>query len=150
MEMIFNIYPVPEQDCIIPPIDLVPYAALQPLTISLTFNGSWHSEFNNPDQIVLHWKIEQEDLPNGEPYEITTPIPVVVNRESDIEFEANIGEANLAGTGATRNEAFTNLVCVTLDAFDYFDTHQDELGPGPMAQWNFLRAHIAKTHNGSR
>ena len=48
------------------------------------------------------------------------------------------------------DRAFTNLVFELLDAFDYLSGNQSRLGPEPTRQWNYLRAHIGKTNNGSR
>jgi hypothetical protein len=106
--------------------------------------------FELTEQRVRSVVIRQGDLPKDEPYGIKRDIPAKIIRDNVSEYTAEIAEANLAATGQTPIEAFTNLVFELLDAFDYLSANQSRLGPEPIRQWKYLRDHIGKTDNGSR
>jgi hypothetical protein len=112
--------------------------------------GTTVDGFEFTAQPVRTVTIKQSDLPKDEPYEIKREIPARIVRGGLGEYTAEIAEANLAATGQTQVEAFTNLVFELLDAFDYLSANQSRLGPEPIRQWNYLRDYIGKTNNGPR
>jgi hypothetical protein len=100
----------------------------------------WFSE--SEDQ----WKIEQEDLPDGEPYTIIKDIPVKITEDSALDFVATFEDANISIGGIHKRDAFQALVYELLDLFDYLTANRDTLGPEPQRQLVVLSEHIVKAN----
>ncbi|MBF6571247.1 MAG: hypothetical protein IVW54_20480 [Candidatus Binataceae bacterium] len=101
---------------------------------------SWFSEFEDQGE----WKIEQEDLPEGEPYAIIRDIPVKITRDGVLDFTATFEDANISIGGIHQRDAFQALVYEILDLFDYLAANSNTLGPEPQRQLAVLSEHIVK------
>lgn len=115
----------------------------QPIKVTANF---WQSEFENPYQRVRHCKIQQTDLPDGEPYQIIADIPVEVVRLNDLQHTATFKEGNLSIGGISYRDAFQALIFEILDVFDRFSADSDILGPEPERQLAVLNKYIVKAN----
>jgi hypothetical protein len=102
------------------------------------------SDFAVTSDAVRHWRIEQTDIPPGEPYAVTVPIPVRIVREGELDFIASFEEASISISGESFRDAFQALVLDVLDTFDYLLSHCSDLGPWPEEQLAILKRHLAK------
>lgn len=144
--MTFNIWPSQDQEYVIP--ELIPPVKMELgswESEKLIIEGWWESELDIPADSTREWPIGQDDLPDGEPYQIIRDIPVTIRKHTDVEFTATFENANLSIGGISPRDAFQALVYEILDTFDYLTMHQTELGPELVRQLRVLSQHIAKT-----
>ena len=79
-----------------------------------------------------------------EPYKILQSIPAVVVPAAD-GFNATFFDANIATSGDTQEEAFSNLRSLILDTFEYLGSEaQETLGPEPARQLAVLREFLKR------
>lgn len=112
----------------------------------LRMGKALQSEFAITSDTVRYWRIEQTDIPPGEPYAVTVPIPVRIVREGELDFIANFEEADISISGESFHDAFQALVLEVLDTFDYLLSHCSDLGPWPEQQLAILKGHLAKAN----
>lgn len=107
----------------------------------ISVGASWSSGSRGDRE----WTIQQSDLPDGEPYEVTKEIPVRIIKAGDLEYVATFEDANISIGGISKHDAFQALVYDVLDTFDYLNAHQPELGPAPRRQLAVMSRHLVKT-----
>jgi len=103
---------------------------------------SWFSAFNEQDE----WRVQQGDLPDGEPYTVVKDIPVKVIQDGSLDFIATFEDANISIGGINKRDAFQALVYEILDLFDYLTANHDTLGPEPQRQLAVLSGHLVKVN----
>ena len=143
----FDIWSSPVQDYTIPasepPIRFACACAYEMVDIrAMLISGL----FENPASATRDWQIEQDDLPEGEPYTIIRDIPVRINKDNEVEYTATFENACLSIGGISPKDAFQALVYEILDALDYMIAHRSELGPEPLRQLGILSQHIVKSN----
>jgi hypothetical protein len=104
------------------------------------------SDFTVTSDTVRYWRIEQTDIPPGESYAVTAPIPVRIVREGELDFIGSFEEAYISISGESFHDAFLALVLEVLDTFDYLLSHRSDLGPWPEQQLAILERHLVKTN----
>ena len=121
---------------------------------SLIFADTWHLSsaiFGElTDDPVKHWEIEQDDIPEGEPYLIKKPIPVTIERQQEADFTAAFDAGNVSINGETFQDAFQSLTVEILDTLDTLLQCQASLGSSAKRQLSILGDYIAKTDSPPR
>lgn len=112
----------------------------------LRMGRALQSDFAGICDTIRYWRIEQTDIPPGEPYAVTVPIPVRMVREGELDFTASFEEADISISGESLRDAFQALVLEVLDTFDYLLSHCSDLGPWPEEQLAILKSHLAKAN----
>jgi hypothetical protein len=102
------------------------------------------------DDPVKHWEIEQDDIPEGEPYIIKKPIPVTVERQHESDFTAAFDAGNVSISGQTFQDAFQFLMLEILDTLDTLLSCQASLGSNAKRQLSVLSEYLAKTDSATR
>ncbi len=116
-------------------------------TFSVMYSGVSPEEFIEFWERCLSWGTEVaeagtiDDLEAG--YTVLKPIPYEIKSEQDRSFMASFDEANIAITGADRQDAYQSLVAEILDTYDALE-EEAALPPAAAAQFALLRAYVVK------